>query len=159
MKVTILVPGKIKPKQLVEAQNEYVKRLKSYGVKLQEYKDERVDRQPELVKKAEAERMFKTLKPDDYLIACDERGRAITTDKMAALMRDARQGGGKVAGKNRVIIVIGGALGLDESVRNRANEVWAISSLVMAGGVARVVLLEAVYRAFTIVDGHPYHNA
>jgi 23S rRNA (pseudouridine1915-N3)-methyltransferase len=57
------------------------------------------------------------------------------------------------------VIAIGGALGLDESIRARADEVWAISSLVMAGGVARIVLLEGVYRAFTIVDGHPYHNA
>lgn len=159
MKVTILVPGKIKPKQLVEAQSEYVKRLKSYQVQLQEYKDERVDRQPDMVKKAEAERILKTVKPDDYLIACDERGHAVTTNQMAALMRDSRQGTGKVAGKSRVIIVIGGALGLDEVIRERANEVWAISSVVMAGGIARVVLLEAVYRAFTIVDGHPYHNA
>ncbi|MFC1468201.1 23S rRNA (pseudouridine(1915)-N(3))-methyltransferase RlmH [Verrucomicrobiota bacterium] len=159
MKVTVLVPGKIKPKQLVEAQSEYMKRLKSYGVQLQEYKDERVDRQPEMVKKAEAERILKTLKPDDYLIACDERGQAVTTNQMAGLMRDLRQGGGKMAGKRRIVIVIGGALGLADSVRVRADEVWAISSLVMAGGVARVVLLEAIYRAFTIVDGHPYHNA
>lgn len=159
MKVTILVPGKIKPRQLVEAQSEYVKRLKSYGVQLQEYKDERVDRQPEMVKKGEAERILKTLKPDDYLVACDERGKAVTTRQMAGLMRDLRNGTGKMAGKRRVVIVIGGALGLADSIRVRANEVWAISSLVMAGGVARIVLLEAVYRAFTIVDGHPYHNA
>jgi 23S rRNA (pseudouridine1915-N3)-methyltransferase len=159
MKVMILVPGKIKPKQLADAEGEYVKRLKSYDVQLQEYKDERVDRPPELVKKTEAERVLKTLKSDDYLIACDERGKAITTQQMATLMRDLRMGGGTVAGRNRIVIVIGGALGLDPSLRERADEVWAISSLVMAGGVARIVLLEAVYRAFTIVDGHPYHNA
>lgn len=159
MKVTVLVPGKIKPKQLIEAQNEYVKRLKSCHVHVQEYKDERVDRQPERVKKTEAERILKTLKPDDYLIACDERGHAVTTKQMAGIMRDSRQGSGKLAGKSRVVIAIGGALGLDESIRVRANEVWAISSLVMAGGVARIVLLEGIYRAFTIVDGHPYHNA
>lgn len=159
MKVTVLVPGKIKPKQLVEAQSEYLKRLKSYGVQLQEYKDERVDRLPEMVKKAEAERVLKTLKPDDYLIACDERGQAVRTDQMAELIRDLRLGSGKLAGKRRIVMVIGGALGLDDTVRVRADEVWAISSLVMAGGVARIVLLEAIYRAFTIVDGHPYHNA
>ena len=159
MKVTILVPGKIKPKQLADAQGEYVKRLKSFGAELQEYKDERVDRPPELVKKAETERVLKTLKPDDYLIACDERGKAISTQQMAGLIRDLRHGGGKVAGRRRIVIVIGGALGLSDSLRSRADEVWAISSLVMAGGVARIVLLEAVYRAFTIVEGHPYHNA
>lgn len=159
MKITVLVPGKIKPKQLVDAQSEYVKRLKSYGVQLQEYKDERVDRVPEMVKKAEAERILKTLKPDDFLIACDERGQAVTTRQMAGLIRDLRHGDGKVSGKRRVVIVIGGALGLADSIRLRADEVWSISSLIMAGGVARIVLLEGIYRAFTIVDGHPYHNA
>ncbi len=156
MKGTILVPGKIKPKALNEAQVEYTKRLKSYGVQVVEYKDERVDRQADLVKKAEAERILKTLKSDDYLIACDERGKSITTIQMADRIRDLQNGA--LSGKRQIVWVIGGALGLDESIRAAANEVWSISSLVMAGGVARIVLLEGVYRACTVVDGHPYHN-
>jgi 23S rRNA (pseudouridine1915-N3)-methyltransferase len=159
MKICILLPGKIKPKALASAQDEYIKRLKTFGVEVLEYKDEKVSsRTPEQTKEAEAARVFKLLKEGDYLIACDERGQKIQTLKMAELIRASRQGGFPMAGKRRMVVVIGGALGLAESVRQKADAVWALSSLVMAGGVARIVLLEGLYRAITVVEGHPYHN-
>lgn len=159
MKITILLPGKIKPKALAAAQDEYIKRLKAFGVEVVEYKDEKVSsRTPEQTKEAEAERIFKLLKEGDYLVACDERGKKIQTLEMADLLKESRQGGGILSGRRRIVIVIGGALGLAESIRERADALWALSSLVMAGGVARIVLLEGIYRAFTIVDNHPYHN-
>ena len=57
-----------------------------------------------------------------------------------------------------MVVVIGGALGLAGTLRQKADAVWSLSSLVMAGGVARIVLLEGLYRAFTVVENHPYHN-
>lgn len=159
MKLCILLPGKIKPKALSAAQAEYAGRLKGYGAEIVEYKDEKVSsRTPEQIKAAEAERIFKLLKEGDYLIACDERGKPVKTMQQADLIRASRHGDYPLAGKRRMVIVIGGALGLAESVRQRADAVWALSSMVMAGGVARVVLLEGIYRAFTVVEGHPYHN-
>ncbi len=159
MKICVLLPGKIKPKALAAAQEEYIKRLKSFGVEVAEYKDEKVSsRTPEQTKQAEAERIFKLLKDGDYLIACDERGKKIQTLEMAELIRTSRRGEYPLAGKRRMVVVVGGALGLAESVRQKADAVWALSSLVMAGGVARIVLLEGLYRASTVVEGHPYHN-
>ena len=159
MKICILLPGKIKPRVLVTAQEEYAKRLKAFGVEVVEYKDEKISsRTPEQTKQAEAERIFKLLKEGDYLIACDERGATIKTLEMADLLKASRQGGGAMAGKRRIVVVVGGALGLAESVRKRADAVWSLSSLVMAGGIARIVLLEGLYRAFTVVENHPYHN-
>ena len=159
MKITILLPGKIKPKVLTAAQGEYVKRLKSFGVEVVEYKDEKVSsRTSEQIKQAEAERIFKLLREGDFLVACDERGKKIQTLEMAELLKVSRQGGFPMAGKRRMVIVVGGALGLAESVRAKADAVWSLSSLVMAGGVARIVLLEGLYRAFTVVSNHPYHN-
>jgi len=159
MKTCVLFPGRIKPKALAAAQEEYAKRLKSFGVEVLEYKAERVSpRTPELAKQAEAGRIFKLLKEGDYLVACDERGQKIQTLEMAKLVKAARQGGFPMAGRRRMVVAIGGALGLAGSVRERADAVWSLSSLVMAGGVARIVLLEALYRAMTVVEGHPYHN-
>lgn len=159
MKICIMLPGKIKPSALAPAQDEYAKRLKPFGVEVMEYKDEKVSsRTPEQTKLAEAERIFKLLKEGDYLIACDERGRAIKTLEMAELIKVSRRGEFPLAGRRRIVVVIGGALGLAESVRQKADAVWSLSSLVMAGGVARIVLLEGLYRALTVVDGHPYHN-
>jgi 23S rRNA (pseudouridine1915-N3)-methyltransferase len=159
MKITILLPGKIKPKVLAAAQEEYCKRLKGFGVDVLEYKDEKVSsRTPEQTKQAEADRIFKLVKEGDYLVACDERGKKIETLQLAELIKVSRRGEFPFAGKQRMVVVVGGALGLSESVRKRADAVWALSSLVMAGGVARIVLLEGLYRAITVVEGHPYHN-
>jgi 23S rRNA (pseudouridine1915-N3)-methyltransferase len=159
MKICILLPGKIKPTTLAAAQEEYVRRLKSFGVEVLEYKDEKVSsRTPEQTKEAEAVRIKKLLKEGDWLAACDERGKALGTMPLADLLRAARSGDAPLAGKRRMVIVVGGALGLAERIRQRADAVWALSSLVMAGGVARIVLLEGLYRAFTVVEGHPYHN-
>jgi 23S rRNA (pseudouridine1915-N3)-methyltransferase len=103
-------------------------------------------------------RISKLLKDGDYLIARDERGQAIKTMEMADLLTASRNGSHPLAGKRRIALVVGGALGLADAVRQKADAVWSLSSLVMAGGVARIVLLEGLYRAFTVVDGHPYHN-
>ena len=159
MKICVLLPGRIKPKALAAAQEEYIQRLKPFGAEVLEYKDEKVSsRTPEQTKQAEAERIFKLLKEGDYLVACDERGAPIQTLEMADLIRASRQGGRPMAGKRRMVVVVGGALGLAEAVRQRADAVWSLSSLVMAGGVARIVLLEGLYRALTVVENHPYHN-
>jgi 23S rRNA (pseudouridine1915-N3)-methyltransferase len=159
MKICVLLPGKIKPKALAPAQEEYAKRLKAFGAEVTEYRNEKISsRTPEQTRLAEAERIFKLLKEGDYLVACDERGKKIQTMEMAEWLRASRQGGGPMTGRRRMVVVVGGALGLAESVREKADVVWSLSSLVMAGGVARIVLLEGLYRAFTVVDGHPYHN-
>lgn len=159
MKICVLLPGKIKPKALASAQEEYARRLKSFGAELVEYKDEKVSsRTPDQTKGAEADRIFKLLKEGDYLVACDERGQTISTMALADLLRASRNGDMPLNGRRRMVIVIGGALGLADSVREKADAVWSLSSLVMAGGVARIVLLEGLYRAFTVVEGHPYHN-
>jgi 23S rRNA (pseudouridine1915-N3)-methyltransferase len=159
MKICVLLPGKIKPKALAAAQDEYSKRLKAFGVEVVEYKDEKVSsRTPEQTKEAEAHRIFKLLKEGDFLVACDERGATIQTLEVAELIKASRQGGFPMAGKRRMVVVIGGALGLAGTLRQKADAVWSLSSLVMAGGVARIVLLEGLYRAFTVVENHPYHN-
>jgi len=159
MKICVLLPGKIKPKALAGAQEEYARRLKNFGVEVVEYKAEKgSSRTPEQTKQAEAGRIVSLLKAGDYLVACDERGQRIETLEMAEFIKASRCGDFPLAGKRRMVVVIGGALGLAESVRKKADAVWALSSLVMAGGVARIVLLEGLYRAITVVDGHPYHN-
>ncbi len=159
MKICILFPGKIKPKALAAAQEEYTKRLKPFGVDILEYKDEKVSsRTPEQTKEAEAERIFKLIKDGDFLVTCDERGKKIQTLEMANLLKAGRMGDFPMAGKRRLVVVIGGALGLSELIRNKADAVWSLSSLVMAGGIARLVLLEGIYRAITVVEHHPYHN-
>jgi 23S rRNA (pseudouridine1915-N3)-methyltransferase len=159
VKICVLLPGKIKPKALAAAQEEYIKRLKPFGVEIVEYKDEKIaSRTPDQTRAAEAGRILKLLKADDYLVVCDERGKPVKTLEMSEFIKAARGGEHPLAGRRRIVILVGGALGVADPVRQSADAVWSLSSLVMAGGVARIVLLEGLYRAFTVVEGHPYHN-
>jgi 23S rRNA (pseudouridine1915-N3)-methyltransferase len=159
MRIFLLFPGKIRPPVLAPAEAEYIRRLKRMGIETLEYKEERIQqRHPEQTRQREAKRILNLIKPTDWVVACDERGQAVTTRQMADLLQSARSGPPPVIARKRMVCVIGGAFGLDESVRKRADSVWSLSSLVMAGGVARLVLLEGIYRAMTLLEGHPYHN-
>ena len=64
----------------------------------------------------------------------------------------------KNATNNRLIFLIGGPYGFSDNVRNRADMIRSLSGLILAGSVARLVLLENLYRCFMIIDNHPYHN-
>ena len=159
MKILVLLPGKIKPKSLLPAEEEYKKRLQHFGVEVVEYRDEKIyPNQLNSTRKIEATRILQRIKPKDFLVACDERGKLIQTNQLVTFLNDSQTFSSLFSGKERIVVVIGGALGLDEQIRKRADAVWALSSLVMAGGVARIVLLEGLYRAFTILHHFPYHN-
>lgn len=161
MKIVLLFPGKPRPAELVAAIDEYYARLKRLGpFELEVVREEKIDSRPqEEIKRAEAARLLRIIKPDDWLAVCDERGRMVRTDDFVTLLRSALGGGGELSGKRRVVIVIGGALGVAPELLARANATWSLSGLTLAGSVARVTLLEGLYRAMTLIKGHPYHNA
>ena len=159
MKLRLLFPGRIKPVALAPAEAEYAGRLRRFGVEIAPWKEVAVSgRTPDEIRRMEAERVRKLLNDKEFFVVCDERGRSLRTTELADRLRAARRGEPPFTGRRRMSILIGGALGVDESLRREADEIWALSSLVLAGGVARVVLLEALYRAFTLIEGHPYHN-
>ena len=85
-------------------------------------------------------------------IVLDERGARLTTVQLAARLR-AWQGEGR-----DTVFVIGGPDGLDEPVRQRADETWRLSDLTLPHALVRVLLAEALYRAHTVIEGHPYHR-
>jgi 23S rRNA (pseudouridine1915-N3)-methyltransferase len=81
------------------------------------------------------------------IVALDERGKDMTTEQFAALL------------KSETIFVIGGADGLEESVKKGAALLMRLSSLTLPHALAEVVLMEQIYRAATLLTGHPYHRA
>ncbi len=89
---------------------------------------------------------------DARVIALDERGRSLTTDRLARKLEDWRMDGRDLA------FLIGGADGLNDQVRGRAEFVWSLSELTLPHALVRVVLAEQLYRAWTVVIGHPYHR-
>jgi len=81
------------------------------------------------------------------VVALDERGRDLTTEQFARLLSE------------QTVFVIGGPDGLDESVKKDAALLLRLSSLTLPHALAQVVLLEQIYRAATMLTGHPYHRA
>ena len=82
----------------------------------------------------------------------DERGKDLSTQALANQLAQWRQDGGDIA------FVIGGADGLDDSIKQKVDAIWRLSSLTLPHAMARVLLTEQLYRAWTILQGHPYHR-
>lgn len=88
----------------------------------------------------------------DYLIACDERGQELTTLQLADKMK-----GWQTLGRD-VSIIIGGADGLHASLKQQADWLWGLSKLTLPHAFVRVLLTEQLYRAYSVIQNHPYHR-
>lgn len=103
------------------------------------------------VQEAESKRIIEAA-GRDYLIALDEHGQEVTTLQLAERMTNWLGGGRDVA------LIIGGADGLHADIKTRADWVWSLSRLTLPHGMARVLLTEQLYRAYSITKNHPYHR-
>lgn len=155
MKLSLLCMGKTREPFIREGIEKFVRYLKPYvNVGINELREEKITdlRDAPAIRKKEAERIFKAAPPGVFLIALDERGREFTSHEFAQFLND-----GLGSGVKEWTFVIGGAMGLDESVTGRANAVLALSRWTVTHEMARLILLEQLYRAFTIIRGKPYH--
>lgn len=100
----------------------------------------------------EAEALLAKLQPRELLVVLDERGKNLSSPELAAQLGRWRDEGRDVA------FAIGGDEGHDPSVREKAAVVWSLSRAVLPHRLARVVVVEQLYRAFTILRGEPYHK-
>lgn len=101
----------------------------------------------------EAEQLLRRSAAAPVRIALDERGEHWTTRHLARELQSWLAAGSSVA------FLIGGPDGLSESCRQSADRVWSLSRLTLPHGLVRVVLVEQLYRAWTILQGHPYHRS
>jgi 23S rRNA (pseudouridine1915-N3)-methyltransferase len=102
---------------------------------------------------AEAKLIEASLPSDHYRVVLDERGQPVTTAELAGMLRHWRQDDRSVA------FVIGGADGLDPGLKAKADRLLALSALTLPHALARLLLLEQLYRAASLLQGHPYHRA
>jgi 23S rRNA (pseudouridine1915-N3)-methyltransferase len=107
---------------------------------------------PAVTRRQEGERLLDACLPRGELVACDERGRHMSSSDFAAWLGTLRDTNGALS------IVIGGAFGLDDAVRDRASRVLSLASWTLPHELARLVLTEQLYRAGTILRGEPYHK-
>lgn len=105
------------------------------------------------LKKKEAEVVMEWLDKDDYLVALDERGKQLSSEGLANFMQARANTGTK-----KLVFLIGGAFGIDETVLKRANYTWSLSQLVFPHQLVRLILAEQLYRACTILRNEKYHH-
>ncbi|MGI9342608.1 MAG: 23S rRNA (pseudouridine(1915)-N(3))-methyltransferase RlmH [Gammaproteobacteria bacterium] len=105
-----------------------------------------------VAQRKEADQLLKRAGSADRIVALDERGAEWTSVELGRRMNEWQSDATNVA------LLIGGPDGLTEDCRQRADDVWALSRLTLPHGLVRVVLAEQIYRAWTIIQGHPYHR-
>ena len=105
----------------------------------------------EAARAEESKRILDKVSNDDYLILLDERGKNLSSPELSQLLAAN-------LGYKQVVLVIGGAYGVDDSVRQRANTVWRLSKLVFPHQLVRLILTEQIYRAGEIANNRPYHH-
>lgn len=158
MKCLVIAVGHRMPAWISAGYEEYARRMpREMVLRLTEIKPEaRTDDTPGGIRRVletEAKRIRAAVPAGSELIALDERGQQYTSQELADRMREWRMDGRDVA------FVIGGADGLEARLKSEAAQLWALSRLTLPHGLARVLLAEQLYRAASIVQGHPYHRA
>ncbi|HEV2482023.1 MAG TPA: 23S rRNA (pseudouridine(1915)-N(3))-methyltransferase RlmH [Puia sp.] len=109
---------------------------------------------PADLKKKEAGIILASLGKDDFLVALDERGQQLSSEKLASFIQTRANGSQK-----NIVFLIGGAFGLDTAVLDRADFKWSLSQLTLPHQLVRLILAEQLYRACTILRNEKYHHS
>ncbi len=104
------------------------------------------------VKETEGELLLKNSTGSNIIIAFDEHGKQNTTKEIAKAMKNWQQNGDTVS------LLIGGADGLSDSVKKQATQLWGLSNLTLPHSMARLLTVEQIYRAHSLLTNHPYHR-
>ena len=159
MKITLITVGKIKEKYLKDAIAEYSKRLSKYcKLEVIEVADEKTpdhasQTEIEQIKAKEGERLLKYVKEDAFKIVLAIQGTRMTSEKFSAYIEQLG-----VKGISHIIFFIGGSLGLDERIIQKADCRLSFSDMTFPHQLMRVILLEQIYRGYRIQFGEPYHK-
>jgi len=155
MKVRLLTVSQRQPGWVVEGCAEYQKRLpRAWQFQILEIKPEQRTSGATMqrVQKGEADRIRNAIPKGALLVVLDERGDSWSTEQFAEKIEGWQQLG------RDLVFVIGGADGIDPELRKAADHRLSLSRMVMPHGLVRVVFVEQLYRAATVIDGHPYHK-
>lgn len=159
MNITFVTVGKIKEKYFRDAVAEYQKRLSKYcRLEIIEVADEKTPEKAsgileDQIRQREAERILKNIRESAYCIALAIDGRKRDSVDLAEHLERLALGG-----RSSLVFVIGGSLGLHDSVMERADEKLSFSDMTFPHQLMRVILIEQIYRCFRIINGEPYHK-
>ncbi len=156
MKVELWAIGKTNEPYLNEGFQLYEKRLQHY-LKFRFFVISNLKKasklSPEVIKEKEGDHVFKYLNNEDFLILLDENGKQMDSVKFARFMEHKLQ-----LSHKRLVFLIGGAYGVSEMVKKRADHILSLSKMTFSHQMIRLFIIEQIYRAMTILKNEPYHN-
>ena len=145
--IRVICIGKLKERHYKEAAEEYLGRLPRYGrVEVIEFR-EQTDKSPEVAMRKEAELIIGKLRHGSSVVALDAHGKPASSEEFSQLLR-----------KPDITFIIGGPVGLHQSVFDRSDQILSLSKMTFTHQMARVILLEQIYRGFTILNNERYHK-
>jgi 23S rRNA (pseudouridine1915-N3)-methyltransferase len=155
MKIRLIWIGKSKEKNYANLTNEFANRLSHYcKYEIIELKDSKKRYNSiEEQKDEEAHTFLQVLSPNDYVILLDENGKSYTSEDFSTYLQHHLN-----HTSQDICLLIGGAFGFGSAILKRADAKIALSKMTFTHDMARVILLEQLYRAFTILRGEKYHN-
>jgi len=155
MKFVLLTIASAEEDWSTEAFDLYTKKISHFTqFEIINLKHKKISRNSAVEKiKADSESILANIKDDDFVILMDEKGKSFDSIQLSKKIENIL-----LSGKKRCVWIVGGAFGVDETIKNRAQIVVSMSTFVFNHLVAQVVLLEQIYRSFTIIKNIPYHN-
>lgn len=159
MNIKIITVGKIKERYIQEGIKEYSKRLSRYCMlDIIEIDDEKApenlsDKEMEIVKTKEGERILTKVSQNSYVIALAIEGKQLSSEDLSKKMSEIM-----VQGTNDITFIIGGSLGLSNDVIKRCDFSLSFSKMTFPHQLMRMILLEQIYRAWKIIKNEPYHK-
>ena len=159
MKIKIVTVGKLKEKYLKDGIAEYSKRISRFAaVEMIELTDEKTpdrasDSENEKILNLEGNRILTKIGDREFVVVLAVEGKTLSSEEFSKQLEQA-----SINGYSTLTFVIGGSLGLSPQVKNRANLSLSFGRLTLPHQLMRLVLVEQIYRAFTIQQGSPYHK-
>jgi len=157
MKLTLLAVGKLSADWLRTGADDYAGRIRRYlPLAIEELKEDKTGgKKPDsrLIRQREGEALLQRLPANAFVVALDEHGKGMTSEEVAGFLEQHM-----LEGTAELALVIGGAYGLSDTVRQRAQRILSLSPMTLTHQMARLLLLEQLYRGLTILRNEPYHN-
>ena len=156
MRIGLILVGKTVNRHFVELIDDYAERVKHYIgfdiTVIPELKNTK-SLSPEQQKQQEGEMILKQFQAGDYVVLLDEHGKELRSVEFSKYMEQKMQTVSK-----RLVFVIGGPYGFSQDVYGRANEKLSLSKMTFSHQMVRLIFVEQLYRAMTIMRGEPYHH-
>ncbi len=153
MQVSVYAVGKKMPAWVQTASADYVKRFpRRWQFTVKEFPQAQGD-SSDVVMAKEADAILNAIPDKAHVIALDNRGSSWSSEKLASQLENWQELG------KPLVLLIGGADGLHDRCRDRADQMWSLSPLTFPHPLVRILLVEQLYRAQSLLDGHPYHRA